>query len=508
MVAQGGKETWQSEARNPHSTIWWVWVFATILRLSVAGLALMRLSEDGSEMKIRSVRRQGRLAAAMFAVALTTIGLGANRDHHVVLITLDGFPAYLWRDPMIPLPHLRALAAGGAVADALSVSNPSITWPNHTTLVTGVTPRKHGVLYNGWVTRQGPGQPTRIEPWTDKEKLVRVPTVYDAAYHAGLTTAEMDWVAVTRPGTINWSFAEIPDPESVVVKEMIAAGILSAEDVAPAPGSKRNIVWRDEKWLRAAQFVFERHRPNLTLLHFLNTDSTHHRYGPGSLPSISALALADRLVGEMLRTIEESGRKAQTTVIVTTDHGFKKVAHFVYPNVSLKKAGLLTQAGARVVACDAYVGMQGGIGFVYITDPAKKAELKPRLRELFSAAKGIARVLDGSEAPSLGMPTPEENEAMGDLILYPEDGHALQSTAAGELDVGPAIDYAGTHGFPAEDPELDGIFIAAGAGIRKGVSLPRVKNVDVAPTIAYLLDVPLPTADGQVLHEILEPRKP
>src|SRR6185436_7164700 len=109
----------------------------------------------------------------------------------------------------IPLPNLRKLAAGGAVANAMTISNPAITWPNHTTLVTGVPPRKHGVLYNGLVTRQGPGKATKNEQWADKSRLVRVPTIYDAAYNAGLTTAEVDWVAITKPGTINWSFAEI-----------------------------------------------------------------------------------------------------------------------------------------------------------------------------------------------------------------------------------------------------------------------------------------------------------
>src|SRR3954471_12148704 len=155
----------------------------------------------------------------------------ANKDLHVVLITIDGFPAYLWRDPLIPLPNLRRLAAEGAAADAMTISNPAITWPNHTTLVTGVTPRKHGVLYNGLVVRGGPGQPNKIEPWVDRERLVLAPTVYDGAFNAGLTTAEVDWVAITRPKTITWSFAEIADPTAVLCREMISAGAASAAEI-------------------------------------------------------------------------------------------------------------------------------------------------------------------------------------------------------------------------------------------------------------------------------------
>ncbi len=443
---------------------------------------------------------------AIFALILAPLG-AAHADRHVVLISLDGFPAFLWNDQSIPLPHLRQLAAEGAVADAMTISNPAITWPNHTTLVTGVTPRKHGVLYNGLVVRGGPGKPNRIEPWADKAQLVRVPTVYDAVFAAGLTTAEVDWVAVTRPKTITWSFAERVDPTSALPQEMIAAGVATAAEVEAASTGKINVVWRDELWTRAAGFVFEKHHPNLLLFHTLNTDSTHHRYGAGTPASITALFLADRLVGQLLARIDASGRRAQTTIIVTTDHGFKKVEKYVYANVILKQAGLLRAGGATIAQCDAFAGTQGGIAFIYVTDPARRAELLPKLRQLFTGAEGVERVLDGSEAPSLGMPTPAENEGMGDLILYAKAGYAFSGAATGDVTAGPAVNYGGTHGYASTDPELDGIFIASGAGIKKGVRLERVSNLDVAPTIARLLGVELPTADGRAMEEILSAAK-
>ena len=79
-----------------------------------------------------------------------------DKDRHVILISIDGFPAWMWRDPSLSIPNLRRLAAEGAMADAMTVSNPSVTWNNHTTMVTGVKPEKHGVLYNGLLVRQGP----------------------------------------------------------------------------------------------------------------------------------------------------------------------------------------------------------------------------------------------------------------------------------------------------------------------------------------------------------------
>jgi len=445
------------------------------------------------------------LTRCLTLLAIFALPLGAaSADRHVVLVSIDGFPASLWKDQTIPLPNLRRLAVEGAQAAAMTIVNPAITWPNHTSLVTGVTPRRHGVLYNGLVVRGGPGKPNQIEPWADKSRLVLAPTVYDAAHRAGLTTAEVDWVAITRPGTITWSFAELPDVNGVLPQEMIAAGVATAAEIEAARAGGRNIVWRDELWTRAACFIFARHQPNLLMYHTLNTDSTHHRFGPGSPPSISALALADQLLGQLLRTIDASGKRAQTTVIVTTDHGFKKVDKYVHANVVLKQAGLLQAAGPTLTQCDAYAGTQGGIAFIYVTDPARRAELLPKLKPLFAATEGVAQVIDAADgAHALGMPTPAENRGMGDLILYPKTGYAFSAAPVGDAATGPSTNYGGTHGYSSADPELDGIFVASGAGIKAGVKLDRMRNLDVAPTIARLLGVPLPDVEGAVLESIL-----
>ena len=447
------------------------------------------------------------LSFALLATLLTTTLPAARQDRHVILVTIDGFPADLWTDPNAPIFTLRALAAGGAHAARMTTSNPSITWPAHTSLVTGLPPQKHGVLANGLIVRQGPGKPPKIEQWVDQKQLVFAPTLYDVAHAAGLTTAESDWVAITRSRTITWSFPELPNPDGPVERAMIAAGVATRDDIAGmAPGAnRRKIALRDEIWTRAACFMFRQHRPNLLLHHTLNTDSSHHRYGPGSDPSYSALALADRLLADLVRTVDESGLRDRTTFFITTDHGFKKVTHYVYPNVVLKKAGLLRAAGPTVSEAAVYTLSQGGIAFVYITDPARRAELLPRVRELFEGAPAIDRVIDAREAHALGMPTPDENAGMGDLILYPKAGHAFSGAAAGDAATGPALNYGGSHGYFNGDRELDGIFVAHGAGIRPGVRLERMRNLDIAPTIARLLGLQLGPVDGRVLEEILLP---
>ena len=143
------------------------------------------------------------------------------RDRHVIVISLDGFAAYALHDPAIPLPNLRALASQGVVAEAMIPINPTVTWPNHTTLVTGVSPERHGLLYNGLPVRADAGSttaPVRIEPHVDKSELVLAPTVYDLAHAAGLTTAEVDWVAIENAPTITWAFPEFSRPQAPLAR--------------------------------------------------------------------------------------------------------------------------------------------------------------------------------------------------------------------------------------------------------------------------------------------------
>lgn len=427
------------------------------------------------------------------------------KDQHVILVSIDGFPAYLWHDPTLMVPNLRKLAAGGASAKALTVSNPSITWINHTTLVTGVEPRKHGVLFNGLLVRKD-GVPPVIEQWADKSRMVFVPTLYDVAHQAGLTTAESDWVAITNPGTINWSFAELPKPDDAVVKEMIAAGVATEEEIGwmQMGPNRKGVPFLDSMWTRAAIHLFETHRPNLLLYHTLNTDYSHHMHGPRSGPGFTALELADRLLGDLIDAVDRSGLREKTTIVVATDHGFKKVTKFVQPNVALKKAGLARGLGPTVSSCDAYVMAQGGMAFAYVTNPARRSELLPRLREMFSTMEGIAEVIDGEKGHELGMPTPDENTGMGDLILFASEGYAFRKDVTGEEVVVPAVNYGGTHGYPASDPELDGIFIAHGPNIKPGTVVDRVSNLDVAPTLARIMGLTLPEVDGRAIEEILK----
>lgn len=442
--------------------------------------------------------------AAFLLLWSAATGFAAHADRHVVVISLDGFPAYLWHEPDLPVPNLRKLAASGTSAASMVVTTPASTWSSHTSMITGVSPRRHGVFYNAQVILKGPGQPPVTEQWADKVGYVLAPTLYDVAFAAGLTTAESDWVAITRAPTVTWSFPEIPSAGGKVEREMIAAGRLTPEQIdwmQHKPGRK-SIVFHDQVWTDAACFIFEKHRPNLLLFHPLTLDSVNHHYGPGTEASYVTAAYLDRLVGQLVESVDKSGLRDRTTFIVMTDHGFKKVTHTIYPNAVLRRAGFTGGIGPTATDSQAVSLSLGGTAFVYITDPARRTELVPKVKALLAATEGIKAVLEGAEVQALGLPTPQENPRAGDLLLVAKDGYFFDNSTAPDTATLPATGYGGTHGYPHTDPEMEGIFIASGAHIKPGVALGKVRNLDLGPTIARLLGVELPDVEGRVLEEI------
>jgi predicted AlkP superfamily pyrophosphatase or phosphodiesterase len=422
---------------------------------------------------------------------------------------MDGFPAYLLDDPQAPIPTLRQLAKEGAVAEGLRVSNPSVTWPNHTTLVTGVEPAAHSVLFNGVLVRGGVGVPARIDPRRDKQDLVAVPTLYDVLHKAQRSTAGINWPCTRNSGTLNWDFPDVPDQITHTTpglrKELIAAGIL--KDATQRSFQSLSAAAKDQIWTAAALHVIEKHKPNFLLLHMLITDSTHHKYGAQSPAGYTAVAMADSQLREVLRAIEAAGTREHTTIFVLSDHGFAKALKLVNPNVLLRKAGLLESGtNGAVVKARAHTISEGGTAMLYLTDPATRDEDIRKVRSLLSEQEGIAEIIGPDRFASLGYPDPRKNQQMADLVLAAADGYAFNNNAAGEdsiTEVTLAAGNQGHHGYISTNPKMNAVFVAWGRGIKVGSRLGVIDNIHIAPTIAHLLGVKLENAKGAVLKELL-----
>jgi predicted AlkP superfamily pyrophosphatase or phosphodiesterase len=426
------------------------------------------------------------------AAALTA----ANKDQHVIVISLDGFAAHTLNDPSVPFPVLRKLMAEGAAAEWMTPINPTVTWPNHTAIISGVNAAAHGVIYNGLPVRPGPGKSLKVEPWVPKTELVQARTVYDAAHEAGLTTAEVDWVAIYKPPTLTWAFPEVPSREGVIEQEMLKAGTLAEDELKG--WSKANILARDDAWTRAAVHIIEKHKPNLLLYHLLTTDSVQHASGTKTLAANTALVLADRQVQKILDAVERAGIKDRTTIFVVSDHGFKTYRNVIHPNALLKQKGLLRSADDN----DGWVVPEGGTAHVYVTREEKRKEV---LAAFAAPIPGVSQVIAADEFAGWGYPRVTPNGRMADLVLAAANDYAFDGAIDGPLtSETPGATPRGAHGYLNSDPDMRAILVASGAGIKRGVKTPPKPNVDVAATVAKLLGVEVKGMDGKVLAEFLK----
>jgi len=456
--------------------------------------------------------RSATFCAVLLALA-TVVDMGARQPpanaaaNRVVIISLDGFAGWALDDPYLPVPTLRRLAAAGAVAKGMRPVNPSVTWPNHTSLVTGVTPARHGVLFNGSLIRQ-PGVAPRIEPWLDKTEMVRGETLYDIAHARGMTTAQVDWVAIYNAPTITWEFRERPPAGGggAIAAEMVKAGLVSQEEVDTF--ATRNILFKDLVWTRAAVHILREHRPNLLLFHLLALDSTQHRYGPRTPAAMTSMALLDTQVGAVVRTLEETGLAASTTIFVVSDHGFKAVKRQILPNAAFLKAGLLDVVDGKVGTTRAYAVPEGGTAMVYVTVPDPSGDLLAQAKRAIAGVEGIDKIIEPAAFAEYGLPLPSENAQMGALFLTAKEGYAFAGAVGAEVVIDAPEGSRGTHGYVSTDPDLQALFIASGRGITPGVTLDSVASVDVAPTAARLLGFELANPDGRVLTEVLVGGRP
>jgi Type I phosphodiesterase / nucleotide pyrophosphatase len=316
--------------------------------------------------------------------------------------------------------------------------------------------------------------------------MVHVPTVYDAAHKAGLTTAQVDWVAINKAPTITWAFNEWANADGPVEQEMIRKGAISAGDVENF--TKSNVLFRDQIWTTAGAYLIREHKPNLLLIHFLSLDSVHHRFGPGSLAATSAIAFLDSCVSRLVEAVHSAGMDEKTTFIVVSDHGFKKYTKQIQPAVALAAAGL-----DHIV----FALPEGGSAYIYF-DPSKAAELAPKVAKAFEGVEGIDKVIGPDGFSALGLPQPGADPQMYQLLLTAKSGYSFSGATGGPVTAA-VPQQEGSHGYLASDPEMEAIFIASGYGVRADATLGRIANIDVAPTIAELLGVSLPTSKGKAI---------
>ena len=439
----------------------------------------------------------------------------ADPDRIVVLMSVDGLANFYMDDPAADMPTIRKLAAEGAKAASMRASDPTVTWPNHTTLVTGVPPAKHGVLGNNFFDRVKNEKVALIwDPVLNKDEIVKVPTIYDVAKSAGLKTAAIRWPATRGAKSIDWNSPDLGEDALILkyttpelIGECKAAGfkITQKEDGTGKIGSQtlKEGIEADTMWTKILNNVLHKHRPNLALHHVVVVDHTEHADGPRSPEAYQAIKAADenvRLVWEQL----QKDFPGKATLIVTSDHGFSENKISVLPNVVLKEKGLVEVDGKEVTGGVVRVVPQGGSALIYILDDANRDKITKQVKDAFANVEGVSSLIAADEFPAYGIANPRRDPHAPDMVLFAKMNYFFGDTGAGSIPTETKSERRGSHGHDSNFPDLHAMFVVSGAGIKPGTNLGDIDNKQVAPTIAKLLGIEMPGVEGKPLTDALK----
>jgi predicted AlkP superfamily pyrophosphatase or phosphodiesterase len=417
----------------------------------------------------------------------------------LVVISVDGLrPDYITAadEHGAKVPELRKFLREGTYADGVTGVVPTVTYPSHTTLVTGVWPAKHGILAN---TTFDPLR-KNFEGWYWYAEDIRVPTLWDAAATAGRKTASIQW-PVTAGAKITWNIPEYwraGTPDDVkLVRALATPGLLDEGKAAIGQyrGGSDLSVEGDEVRGKYAVWILETKHPSLLTLHLAALDHVEHQSQPFSPQAIAVLEKLDEVVGS-IRQAAERVAPGRAFVAVVSDHGFTSYDQQLDLFPAFHDAKLFsTDEKGGVTDWRAMPWDTGGSAAIVLKDPhdeATLAEVRALLAKLASdPANGIDRVLEADELHKRG------GYPDASFFVSLKTGWRTGASIAGPVLA--KIKPGGTHGELPEAPGLRAAFFLVGPGVPAGKDLGVIDMRDIAPTLAKEAGLSLPGADGKAL---------
>lgn len=448
-----------------------------------------------------------RVAAAAVALAAAALLFSARPataqdELRLLVIAVDGLrPDYVLQADQhgLRIPNLRRFLREGVHATGVRGVTPTVTYPSFTTILTGASPARHGIVAN-----------TTFDPlernaggWFWYAQDIRVPTLWDVVASAGLKTASVHW-PVSVGARVTWNLPQIwrtgtPDDRKLVTALASAGLVKELEETIGEPYANGidESIEGDENRARFAVRLLEARRPNVMTAYFTALDHEQHETGPLSRSDFSVLERIDAIIGRLLDAAARMG-DGRAFVAVVSDHGFEAIERDVNLRTAFRSAGLLTFAeeGAdKPSDWRATVWTNGASAAVILKDPADsrtRADVKALLARLSAdPANGIRRVLEGEAISKLG------GYPDASFVIDLEPGFQFGNRTTGVLVT--QRGRGGMHGYLPDNPNMRASFLLLGPGIRAGASLGEIDMRDVGPTLASLIGLELPGAEGRAL---------
>jgi predicted AlkP superfamily pyrophosphatase or phosphodiesterase len=366
----------------------------------------------------------------------------------LLLVSIDGLRADMLDRGITP--NLSRLVDGGVRARWMTPSYPSLTFPNHYTLVTGLRPDHHGIIHNSMhEDALGSFRLSKREAVTDARWWGGEP-IWVGAENAGVRTATLSWpgseaaIQGVRPSQWRTYDASVPLPDRV----------------------DQVLGWVGQT---------DAHAPRLVTLYMEQVDHAGHDHGPDSPEYAAAIGEVDAAIGRLLDGLQSRGLDASTNVIVVSDHGMASVPD--------GQTIAIEDMVDPTIATD--VSMGQSVGFAPL--PGKRREAEKVLLgahaqyDCWTRQTLPARWHYGS------------NPRIPPIVCQMHEGwNALSRASVAARAPG----TRGSHGYDNALPSMRAVFIARGPSFKQGQTIEGFDNVDVYPLLARLLGVPAAPNDG------------
>lgn len=402
-------------------------------------------------------------ATALLALLLTACATRAPQPAEpvpVLLISIDGFRNDYFERGLSP--NLERIARDGVRADWMNPSYPSLTFPNHYSIVTGLRPDHHGIVHNSM--------------WEDGLGVFRVAdrkAVGDTRWWGG----EPIWVGAEKAGlrsaTLFWPGSEAP------VQGLRPTRWHPFDEKVSADARVDEVLG----WLGEPAAT----RPRVITLYFDALDKAGHEHGPDSAEANEAIVTIDAAIGRLLDGLAARDRLERVNLIVVSDHGMATVA----PGHAIAVEDMVSMQEAAVVS----IGQSIGI----VPKPGQEAAV---------AAKLIGRHEHYECWRKQDLPARWHygtHPRVPAIVCQMDEGwDAIQRSA---LDQRPNASR-GSHGYDPALPSMRAIFLARGPAFRRGARLPAFDNVDVYPLLTRLVGIRAARNDGDIAPLLPALREP
>jgi predicted AlkP superfamily pyrophosphatase or phosphodiesterase len=416
----------------------------------------------------------------MFRLALLlTLPLSAQS---LLLISIDGMrPDYVLKadEHGLKIPHLRRILKDGAHATGVRGVLPTVTYPSHTTILTGVWPVKHHIFSNVVFDPLD----RNLAGWMWYAEDIAVPTLWDAASKAGLITGSVSWPVSVGASSIRynvpefWRAPKFPGEDPKLLRAISTPGLMAeiAKEAGPYVTDLDDAVQGDRQRTRYAIAILRNKHAQFMTVHLASLDHLEHGFGPFSPEANATLEQIDAEVGEL------EAAAPNAVVCVLSDHGFTRTDHSFNIIAPFKEEGLVSKTDWK-----AYPDLEAGSAAIILKDPnddATRAKVDKLLHRLAADPKnGIAQILDPKQIAAFG------GRPDAAFWVDMQSNFSVVATDRPER-------VGGTHGYAPSNPQLLASFLIAGPKIKPGVDLGEIDMRSIAATLAKSMALSFPSAD-------------